>query len=179
MARYVLAALVPDPWASDIQKLRLEHDKWSRQWLPAHITIVPPFHARFFGDVIRKIEEAAVPISVTLQGWGSFPHEKSTTLWIEAGAAATADVRTKIAKLVPEVAQLMTDPPIDWNAPASHHITVVNHIPNEAVPPIETEMRKFDFDGTFTIPHVTLFRWDPVLGQWLRARLADVPVVKA
>jgi hypothetical protein len=179
MARYVLAALIPDPWASDIQKLRLEHDKWSRQWLPAHITIVAPFHARFFGDVIRQIEEAALPISVTFQGWGSFVHDRSTTLWLEAGAASTAEIRTKLAAQVPELKNMLTDPPIDWATPPSHHVTVVNHIPNEEAVKIEPEIRKIDIEGNFTIPHLTLFRWDPQLGQWLRARLADVPVVKA
>lgn len=176
MARYVIAALIPNPWASDIQKLRLEHDQWSRQWLPAHITIVPPFHARFFGDVIRNIEEAAIPVSVSFQGWGSFGHDRTTTLWIETGAAGAADVRTKLAKLVPELTRVMTDPPIDWTQPASHHVTIVNHVPNDQVKTLEPEIRKIDIDGNFTIPHLTVFRWDPSVGQWLRARLAEVPV---
>lgn len=178
MARYVIAALIPEPWATDIQKLRLEHDRWSRQWLPAHITIAPPFHARFFGDTIRNIEEAALPVAVTFQGWGSFPHEKSTTLWIETGAAGTAEIRSKLIQIVPELSQMQTDPPIDWTQAASHHVTVVNHIPNEEAAKIEPEIRKIDIDGNFTIPHLTVFRWDPQLGQWLRARLADVPIVK-
>jgi len=178
MARYVIAALIPDPWATDIQKLRLEHDKWSRQWLRAHITIVPPFHARFMGDTLRNIEAAALPINVTFQGWGSFPHEKSTTLWIETGAAGTADIRQRLVGAVPELAQMLMDPQVDWTQSASHHVTIVNHIPNDALASIEPEIRKIDIEGTCTIPHLTVFRWDPRVGQWLRARMADVPLVQ-
>ncbi len=178
MARYVIVALIPEPWATDVQKLRLEHDKWSRQWLPAHITVAPPFHARFTGDTLRNIEAASLPITVTFQGWGSFVHDKSTTLWIEAGAASTADIRQRLTAAVPELAQMMTDPPIDWTQPASHHITIVNHIPNEVVPTIEPEIRKVDIEGNFTVSHLTVFRWDPRVGQWLRARMAEVPLIK-
>lgn len=172
MSRYVIVALVPEPWATDIQKLRLEHDQWSRQWLPAHVTVVSPFHSRLQPDVIRAIEEAPLAIEARFGGWGTFPHEKSTTFWLDAGETGFADIRSRLATAVPGLTMVMTDPIIDWATPSSHHVTVVNHVPNDQAQALETELRKIDIDGDFRIQHLTVFQWDPRLGRWLRARLS-------
>ncbi len=169
--RYCIVALVPEPWAKDIDELRTQHDKWTRQWLPPHITIVAPFYASLSREAVRAIEEAPVDIKVRLGGWGIFPHDRSDTLWIEAGDMSTKDAPARLAAAVPELTQVMTQPPIDWTKPSSHHVTVVNRVPKEVTPTLEPELRKIDIEGEFHVPHLTVFSWDSRIGQWLRARM--------
>jgi hypothetical protein len=170
LARFVIIALIPEPWAGDIQKLRLEHDHWSRQWLPAHITIVAPFLARMSFDLVRDIELAPLEIRGTIGGWGSFLHDRTNTIWLEAGESATREARVQLAKAVPGMTGIMTDPAIDWDVPPSHHVTVVNHVPHDVYKDLEATLRKIDIDGDFTVPHLSVFHWDRRLGRWLRTR---------
>lgn len=168
--RFTIAALIPDPWAKDIQDLRRQYDKWSRQWLPPHITIAPPFNAELSAGTIADIENIDANIAVNFQGWGKFSHERSNVLWLETGENGTKDIRSLLARTLPDLVATATTPPIDWAAPASHHVTVVNRVPHEELAKLEADLRKIDITGDFTIPHLRVFQWDAVTGRWLFAR---------
>lgn len=167
--RFVIVALVPEPWATDVNNLRREYDQWSRQWLPPHITIVPPFSGELGEHTIRDLEAFEANIPVNLQGWGAFHHERSNVLWLEAGEKGTHDIRRRLTEVLPDLATMFTHPAIDWNGPASHHVTVANRIPHDTFGKVESELKKIDLSGEFTIPRLTVFRWDAMTGRWLFA----------
>jgi len=168
--RYCIVALVPDPWAKDIDELRRQHDKWSKQWLPAHITVVAPFEASLSHDLVAEIEGATVPIQVRLGGWGVFEHFRTNTVWIEGSESATANARRQLIQTVPRLGTIVTEPSILWDEAPSHHITVVNHVPHDALAELRQALDPIDLEGSFTISHLTVFAWDRRLGRWLKVR---------
>ncbi len=148
----------------------MQYDHWSKQWLPPHITIVAPFSSDLSEAAIQAIESMEVNIPVKLQGWGAFTHERSNVLWLETGEQGTKDVRAKLARQIPEIVAAEMRPPVDWTAPASHHVTVANRIPHEEFAKLQAELKKIDISGEFTIPHLRVFVWDVLTGRWLFAR---------
>ncbi|MBI2984327.1 MAG: 2'-5' RNA ligase family protein [Candidatus Kerfeldbacteria bacterium] len=170
MPRYTIAALVPDPWAAEIHALRRQFDRWSRQWLPPHLTIVPPVSADISLPMVVEIETFPADIAVNWQGWGAFHHERSNVIWLHAGQGVTDHLRPKLVSAIPSLAATATIPPVDWQGPAAYHVTVVNRVPHDVFAELDQELRKRTVAGQFVIPWLTVFQWDELTNRWLFAR---------
>lgn len=161
MPRHTIAALVPEPLASELAALRRQYDTFTRQWLPPHVKIVPPFQLFLSRDEKAFIRTYKCSVPATLNEWGAYPRQYDTVLFLKVADHAFDRVREDVVHAIPKLQPLVpTDP--------RYHVTVVNRIPNDQFEALSAEVKKHSVNGSFTIDHLDLFEWDDFVRRWIR-----------
>ncbi|MBI5405389.1 MAG: 2'-5' RNA ligase family protein [Candidatus Kerfeldbacteria bacterium] len=162
MDRYTLVALVPEPHAAKLAALRKQHDVFTRQWLPPHITILPPFEYPLTRDEIATIREFPVNVTASFDGWGAYHRAVSSVLYLKTSSAdpSFSDVIDNILRTMPQLEKFR---PQDFGA----HVTVVSRIPNDQFDAVEAQVATEEISGTFTIDRLMLYRWDDEVRRWI------------
>lgn len=162
MDRYTLAALVPEPFAVQLAAMRKQHDIFTRQWLPPHITILPPFEYPLSRDEIATIREFPVNVTATFDGWGAYRRALTSVLYLKTTSAnpSFTDVVENVLRTMP---QLEMYRPKDFGA----HVTVVSRIPNDMFDQVEATVTKETVTGSFTVDRLMLYRWDDEVRRWI------------
>lgn len=173
--RYIIVAVLPEPWAKEFDSLRRKYDRWSKQWLPPHVTIIPPFEVAGNEDRLRSIESLTVDLAIEFQGWGHFTHANANVIWHNPGQPRPSDVRKLILREQPWLEQVhpSLDPYPLFSEKPHFHITVASHVPDHNCDAIWTEIKNIDLEGSFVIPRLTVFQWDAQHRRWVR--LGQVP----
>lgn len=160
MPRHIIVALIPKPLADELAQLRRQYDTFTRQWLPPHITIVPPFEQFLSSDEKAFIHTYRCNVPVTLGEWGAYPRQYNTVLFLKVADRAFDRVRQDIVHSIPKLKPYVpTDP--------RYHMTVVNRIPNDQFESLSLEVKKHSVNGSFTIDHLTLYEWDDMVRRWI------------
>jgi 2'-5' RNA ligase len=160
MPRYTVSALVPDPLAFKISALRRQLDTFTRQWLPPHITIVPPFELDLTREEIQAVKSLPVDVTVALEGWGEFRRDRTSVIFQKLPATSFDAVRSATALGVPRLAVFI---PQD----SEYHVTIVSRIPNEVFDEVQAKVTAKALTGSFTVNHVTVYEWDDELRRWI------------
>lgn len=160
MKRYVVAALVPEPLRTKLADLRHQYDRYTRQWLPPHITIIPPFDEPLTRDQQQAIKNIPVNVEAALSGWGSFRRDRTSVIYQLLPAKSFDAVRAEVVRLAP---QLTTFTPAD----SEYHVTVVSRIPNEQFDEVWKTVTAQPLTGSFTVDRLTLYEWDFELRRWI------------
>jgi poly(A) polymerase len=91
-----LTLLPPAEVCAEIQSLRREYDTTFSRWMP-HINLLYGFIPQpYFAEASVVLQNALAGIpafELTLEGFDSFEHGDSTTIWLRPDAAATAKLR--------------------------------------------------------------------------------------
>lgn len=160
MTRHIITALVPEPLRSELAVLRRRYDTFTRQWLPSHVTIIPPFEQFLTRDERAFIRSYTCNVPVALSEWGAYPRQYNTVLFLKVADHAFDDVRADIVKTIPKLQPFVpTDP--------RYHVTVVNRIPNDKFEALSVEVKKHSVSASFTIDHLDLFEWDDEVRRWI------------
>lgn len=160
MTRHLLNALVPEPLAAQLAKLRKAHDVFTRQWLPPHVTIIPPFDAFLTQPERRALQSVPAPFTVTLGEWGTFVRATTSVLYLRAESEALPAVREDIAQRVPTVAPFVP-------TESDFHVTIVSRVPNDQLDEVRAAVGREAVSGSFTIDRLTLFEWDDEVRRWI------------
>jgi hypothetical protein len=155
--RYVIVALVPEPLRLTMADLRRRHDLFTRQWLPPHVTVVPPFDEPLTRDEQQAI---TVKVEVALSGWGLFRRDRTSVIYQQLPVKSFDAVRAEVVRLAPRLA---TFTPSD----SEYHVTVVSRIPNEQFDEVWKTVTAQPVTGSFTIDRLTLYEWDFELRRWI------------
>jgi len=158
--RYTIAALVPEPFASQLAAMRRKYDIYTRQWLPPHITILPPFEYDLTRDDIDIIREFPVNVSATFDGWAAFRRSLTSVLFLKLRDHAFPELLEGVLRTLPQLGQFR---PRDFDG----HVTVVSRIPNDAFSQVESTVSKESVEGTFSVDRLMLYRWDDELRRWI------------
>lgn len=158
--RYTIAALVPEPYATQLAALRRKHDTFCRQWLPPHVTLVPPFDmflSRTDKELIREIRASC---TAAYEGLGSIVRKYTSVLFYKFPDHSFDPLRTAIYAAVPTL-------PVPEHQDSSYHVTVASRIPNELLEPLQLEVGKHPVEGSCTVDRATLYAWDDYVRQWI------------
>ncbi len=159
--RYVVNALVPDPLGADLEMLRKRLDRWSNQWLPPHLTIVPPFNADLTDGQRHQIAAHAFPLEMELMEVGTFRQRHTSTVWYGVKA------RGLIARMNEFYADMPWLKPFADQRPIQPHVTVASRIPHHELTYVETAASAAKVVGEAKIERLSLFRWDDAAGRWV------------
>lgn len=160
MSRYTIVALVPEPYATELNRMRKQYDTFCRQWLPPHVTIVPPFDLALTREEKSRLKQLSIPTKAVFDGWGEFRRKFTSVLFQKLPDHTFDDMKVAIYDAVPALPKTPVED-------ASYHVTVVSRIPNEAYEPLMTEVTSQDITGEFSVDHVTLYQWDDTVRRWL------------
>lgn len=160
MPRHIITALVPEPLATSLAAMRRKFDVFTRQWLPPHVTVVPPFESDLFQEEIRAMQALPVDVTATLEGWGEFRRDQTSVIFQKLPATSFDAVRAAAAQAVPRLASSI---PHD----SEYHVTVASRIPNEVFDEVKAAVTANRISGNFTIAHLTVYEWDFDLRRWI------------
>jgi 2'-5' RNA ligase len=160
MTRYTIATLVPEPYASQLGAMRKEYDVFTRQWLPPHVTIIPPFELDLSRDEIATLREFPVNVSATFDGWSDFRRSTTSVLVLMLRDHKFRDLLENILRTLPKLEPFR---PQEFEG----HVTVVSRIPNERFDEVATVVTKDAVEGSFTVNKLMLYHWDDVVRQWI------------
>lgn len=158
--RSVIVALVPEPLRTMLADLRRQYDTFTRQWLPPHITVVPPFDEPLTHDEQQGIKTMPVHVEAALSGWGSFRRDRTSVIFQHLPTKSFDAARAEIVRLAP---QLTTFTPAD----SEYHVTVVSRIPNEQFDEVWKTVTAQPVTGSFMVDRLTVYEWDFDLRRWI------------
>lgn len=162
MTRYVIVALVPEPFAQPLADLRRKYDSYCRQWLPPHFTIVPPFELFLSRSDQQAIKDYRGSARVELKSWDAYRRMTTSVLYASSNAPELEAMRQELLNAVPALKPFSADVP-------GYHVTVVNRIPNDQFEEVRKRVvdERPDVQGSFTIDRFTLYEWDHELHHWI------------
>lgn len=160
MKRYTITALVPEPLHTTLADLRRQHDRFTRQWLPPHITLIPPFDYYFSREQLAALKSIPVNVTAELTGWGSFRRDQTSVIFQQLTAGSFDAVRTALGQTISDLIPLT---PTD----SEYHVTVVSRIPNELFDQVQQSVTANRVSGSFTVDRVHVFEWDDDLRRWI------------
>ncbi len=158
--RYTIDALVPEPYAAQLAALRRQYDTFCRQWLPPHVTLVPPFDMFLSRADKQLIRELRVSCDMTLGGLDAIVRKFTSVLCYSLPDGCLSPLRTAIYEVVPNL-------PVPEHRDDSFRVTVASRIPNDLLEPLKNEVGKQKVEGSFTIDRATLYSWDDDVRQWI------------
>jgi 2'-5' RNA ligase len=158
--RFVIVALVPEPYQEQLGAMRKQYDIFCRQWLPPHVTIVPPFDLDLTRDEKTRLKQISVPTTSSFEGWGAYQRKFTSVLFQKLTDHSFDDLKIAVYDAVPMLPPQPVDDP-------TYHVTVVSRIPNEQFEPLQAEVSKNEVKGSFTVDTVTVYSWDDNVRQWL------------
>lgn len=159
-SRHYIVALVPEPLATQIASLRKQYDTFTRQWLPPHVTIVPPFELFLTSQEIDWLRNFSVQCAATLDQLGAYRRTQSDVLFYQLLNHSFGQVRRDLLQALPRLAPLVEPDP-------TYHVTVVSRIPHERFDEIEQQVKQHAVQGTFTVERLMLYRWDDFVRRWI------------
>ena len=81
---FVIVAVLPEPFARRVKSWHQQFDRWSKSWLPLHVTIIRPLRA--LSDQLRHQAASLVyPLHITWQGWQTFHNPNANVIWLDPG----------------------------------------------------------------------------------------------
>jgi len=160
--RYVINALIPDPLAEPLDMMRKRLDRWSTQWLPPHITIIPPFNADLTDGQRHQIVSHPFPFELSLTSVGRFRHSRTGVVWYGVEAP---DLKIRIEELFQTMPWLK---PFADQRPGQTHITVASRVPHHEMNYVETAAAAAHLTGNAAVERLSLFRWDEAAHRWER-----------
>ncbi len=160
MKRYIVTALLPEPLRGKLAALRRHHDRFTRQWLPPHITIIPPFETILSRDEMQAIQTMPVDVKASFGGWGSFRRDTTSVLFLKIVNDVFGELRTKLLSTLPGLAPYAS-------TDTTFHVTVVSRIPNELFDEVSSVVTKQEIAGDFTVDRLTLYEWDDEYRRWI------------
>lgn len=160
MIRYIVVALVPQPFRDTIAQLRREHDSFTRQWLPPHITVIPPFNFPLTRQEINAIRSLKLSETPTFDGYGEIRRPETSILLLELKDHGFQRMQDAVTTAVPALQEFVEQHP-------HPHVTVVSRIPNDRFEEVQSKATATDIDGSFSIKQLTLYQWDDEVRRWI------------
>lgn len=167
LQRYTIIAKIPEPWATQLNDLRKQFDRWSRQWLPPHITIIPPFETDLPVSSLRAVSDLEIPIDINFKGWGSYRHPGFNVIWLDPGTDSPAKAQTRMLNQLPMFRDYLVNPRYAPPGDRKFHITIASRVPDAELENTWSELSKIEVTGTLTIPGMKAYAWDAQLRRWL------------
>lgn len=158
--RHVIVFPVPEPFASRLEAMRKQYDTFTRQWLPPHITVIPPFEHFITQQEIDAIRVLRVDVVATFAGWGSFQRSRTSVLFLKLDEHTVDAAREQLLQSAPTFRSFA-----DGNSHS--HVTVVSRIPNEQFEDVAKVVTAETVEGTFAVDRFMLYRWDDELRRWI------------
>lgn len=160
MNRHTIVALVPEPFGSRLAALRHRYDVFTRQWLPPHITIIPPFELFLSRAEVEAVRDFRSETSATFDGWGVFRRSETSVLHLKLRDHKFFEIRDQLVQALPQLAPFKPDE-------IEAHVTAVSRIPNEQLADVESVVTSEQIEGTFTVDRLMLYRWDDEVRRWI------------
>lgn len=159
-----MVAVLPEPFATQIGALRRRHDRWSKSWLPPHITIIRPLKALPV-TMYQRAASLRYPFHVSLHGWQTFHNPNDHVVWLDPGQDEPCRVTRMIYNECSELNKLDSG---SYRPGEEHvyHVSVANHIPDEAYKTIWESLRLETIEGECTIERVSVFVRGLPDGHW-------------
>ncbi|MFH0829325.1 MAG: 2'-5' RNA ligase family protein [Candidatus Kerfeldbacteria bacterium] len=158
--RFTIVALVPEPFASQFAAMRRQYDTFCRQWLPPHVTLVPPFDMFLSRADKQVICELSVQCTASFIGLDAIIRKYTSVLFYKLPDKSFDELRKAIYDAVPTL-------PAPERDDSSYHVTVASRIPNELLESLKKEVEKHEVKGSFTVDRATLYSWDDYVRQWI------------
>lgn len=165
---------MPDPAATILRQLQKDYgpDRWKVNIAP-HITLVPPGSALVpLDEAIRSFERMALEIDVfplTLKGFRHFdekvvfvrvlPSPELLELWDTVNEALVGKIISDNGRIIPGY---------------TPHATVANRLKSEEFKKVWGAVSKQEFEFSFSVSEVGLFKKDPMDKIWQEVSAADL-----
>lgn len=165
MEEYVLVVLPPKDVADFVDTFRQKFAKYTQYKIPPHITIYPPFHHLFETEGLLRAHLAQTfvatkPQRISLRGVGSF-EGKNNVVFLEPSRQAKGYlldlVQKTDASLSGKVEKAFKNydfSPVNFNP----HMTIAEHIPDEELSKIKTDLEQEDIRVAFLVNSLHLFK---------------------
>jgi 2'-5' RNA ligase len=160
MHRYTIASLVPDPIGKTIAELRRQYDVFTRQWLPPHVTLVPPFERYLTRGEISSINQLRVDVTADLGRLDAISRDQTSVLFYQLPDGSFDEARQQLLSVVPNLKPYArTD--------QHYHVTVVNRVPNDQLEAVKQQVGQHSVSGSFHVDRVMLYEWDDEVRRWI------------
>lgn len=156
-----VAIPVPEPWGSDLRRMRGEFGDDQAEKIPSHVTLLPPTDVseRSLGQVVDKLTADARsidPYVMHLRGTGTFrPVSPVVFVAVSEGISSTE-------QLAKHVRDGLLEGELEF--PYHPHVTVAHLVSDEVLDHAYRELS--DFEARFEVRSFALWRHDDEAG-WL------------
>ncbi len=161
---YVIIAVLPEPFQTQLVQLRKKYDRWTKSTLPSHITIIPPFRA-LPGAIKKHIFTTRYTLNITFQGWQSFHHLEHSVLWLDPGQEELRSVSKELRQKFPELEHLDSGQ-YRGGRDSVYHVTVANNIPDNVFQSVWDAVQSQTVEGSCNIEELSVFVRTAPNGGW-------------
>lgn len=161
---YVIIAILPEPFRTQLMQLRKAYDRWTTNALPPHITIIRPLRA-LPATLQQSVSSLNYPFHITFQDWQAFHNPGAHVIWIDPGQEEPRRVAQELNQDFPEL-QAFDNGSYMPGKKHIYHVTVASHVPDDDFKSVWENLHQQRISGSCDIEQLSVYVRDLPEGHW-------------